>query len=295
MSTPGILFYTAAGLGHFQPGVPLEVQERILDAVNALDQVLPGACEAAECSRLKVVYDPKNRQRMFVSGSEPQACYFWPAHTMYLGDSGIRRSIVHEWVHMLDILAGPTLEQNLAKFGLQENSSYSVYHFWPQGGRFTKENQAEARAVSRANFERWFLLHIIGNALIARQQPEKGQIAVEGLLGSSVTDAGRNDFLQERVANLAEEFVFTWQVDHRLPRLGVSNRRYFENPQRKPLFWGSDWIREKEAIIRGYFGGMLGAIQARCDDGTLQAKVEELRTTLNMLGPAAELWGGPGV
>ena len=270
MSTkPGILFSTARPGGRYIAGVPDDVKMRIVENIDAFDQVLRGFRHILEDSQLHIVYDPQNHHQVF-EHQVSRGAYHWPSHTMYLGKSGIKRSIIHEGAHILDILAGPTIAQCQAKFGRADSIPYSVYHFWPEGGKFkTGSDKPDYFSDSK----RGFVFVLACEALIARQDQAAKAAVLKKLYRASVTDVEQNGFIADRISNLAEEWVFTWQTDHRVPRRGVGGKKYFS----APTFWGSDWIRKYEKPIFLFFKGMIDTINDRFSDGTLTTKLEELR------------------
>ena len=275
---PHILFLSARRFGSHPgvvddvfknclPGVADNVYKQIMARIDAFDQVLPGFRRVVDGSNLIVVYDPKNYHGIFEQQASHGA-YFWPLHTMYLGKSGIERSIIHEGAHILDILAGPTIAECQAKFGRAESIPYSVYHFWPDGGKFRIEKDRFEDC-----FERSFIAQLIGGALIARRNENARKAALGRLLIASVEDVEQNEFIADRISNLAEEWVFTWQTDRQVPLCGVGDKEYFSTP----TFWGSEWIREHEEPITRFFKGMVDTIDNRLSNGTLNTKLEELR------------------
>jgi hypothetical protein len=285
-----IKFYKAADkrIGSYTDGVPGEVQVKILAALDAIDAALPGIRMVAGISELGIVYDPKNRHGAFSEHQRGRrGAYYWPLHLLYLGDSGIKKSITHELAHMLDILAGPTENETQAKFGQKVILPRSVYYYFPQGGRFFPDggritpetvDALNKHFDEKSNFIGWLTATAIVDARLTREDQRAKENMKLYLAEADINDPEMRFFIAERVADLADEYVYTFQVERGMEPLGVSGERVFSNPKMKAIWWGREWIKENEARIKLYFDQMLVTILERNDAGKLKARLDELHS-----------------
>jgi hypothetical protein len=266
-----INYRTAAGGPGY--GVYVEFPEASRARIDAifhnLDRMLPGLYEALSLSNVDIVYDARNRHKMFSKSLESTGMCCWPLNRIYLGDSGISRGLVHETWHLLDVLAGPletTLQKSWnKKAGVITFLTYALYPVGLEkpdtggtGGKILK-------VVLQAQFTR-------GNRR-GRLLEEKICNGIERAYDQE-TGWGLGDFLSERFANLLEEWYFYTQISAGVQRPdGVGGGDYFNDE----LWWGEAWLSGHDEEVKYLFGLAVQKIFSYHQEGLLQTRLGEMR------------------
>ena len=249
-------YMTSSTKSEIYPGLWKDLIDQIEEAITAVDTCLPGVRKVLEGSGLAIVYDERNRNKVFGPGHRGhRAAYDWPRHTIFLAKSGIRNSIGHEIAHILDMLSGPTLAQTRKKFGNLEFMARSVYAFYPPGGRLSPEIYS-AWFDPQTNFTGWFLVQVILEMQLAREQPKAYQHMLEQIQSASIGGSDNLDSLvMEQVAGLMEEYLYITQLNRGVEPLGVGDASYFARASH--IFWGRRWIEEHQEEIERFFSEMI--------------------------------------
>jgi hypothetical protein len=263
-------------IGSYVIGISEPAFSKILNTVEGLDQVIPGIKKVMEVSELGIVYDEKNRHKVFNSSHRGhRGSYYWPLHMMYLANSGIQKSIAHESAHMLDMLSGPTLEETYYLYGKELVWPKSLFCFFPKGGKVIPD-EIQNHFNPENNFTGWFLVKAVANCTICRENLSVKERLLEKFSHVDLSDIETRDFLIERVAHLMEEYVFTLQKEAGISHLGVGSTRYFSNVKDQHLWWGREWIIENRNEIQQFFNQMIEAILDRHKAGKLNKRIKDM-------------------
>jgi len=276
-------------IGSYSTGINPTIELQILASIDAVDSIVPRLREVVELSSLGIVYDNKNKHGFFTSNFRGhRGGYYWPLHKLYLGDSGIKKSIAHELAHMLDILAGPSLLDTQEKYGKEFIWPRSLYSFFPKGGKLIEDNVRNDFDPEK-NFTGWFIAKVLLSHREIRDDKPSREALFDKFLSVDFLDIATRDFITERIAHLMEEFVYTIQVNRKLKPLGVGDARYFSNPKHRGVWWGPEWILENEESISKLFGQMIDIICLRSQNGLLDQRLIDLHK--NFQTPVSLLFG----
>jgi hypothetical protein len=274
-----IKFYEAHDyfIGSYMIGISEPAFSKILNTVDSLDQVIPGIKKVMEVSELGIVYDERNRHKVFNSSNRGhRGSYYWPLNMMYLANSGIQKSIAHESAHMLDMLSGPTLEETKNLYGKELVWPKSLFCFFPKGEKVIPD-EIQNHFNPENNFTGWFLVKAITNCAICRDILSVKEELLEKFSHMDWSDFEIRELLTERVAHLMEEYVFTLQKEAGIGPLGVGNARYFSNVKVKHIWWGQEWIIENRNEIHLFFNQMIEAILERYKTGELNKHIKDMQ------------------
>jgi hypothetical protein len=263
--------YTTAA-GGWGLGVYEEFPDQILARADAIlhniDQLLPGYYESLSLSGLNIVWDARNRHRMFSQYLESKAMVYRPLLRIYLGASGIRRGLVHESWHILDILAGPAKKALQKGWKQQTGVSFLTHALYPNG--------PEKPDLSGTGGK---ILNVVLQAQITRGNMRGNALSKKICQGvDSAYDENTGwtlgDFLSERFANLLEEWYFYKQVRAGVKTPdGVGSRVYFKGD----AWWGESWLNDHDQEVKNLFELAIQAIITEHREGRLKAHLDEIR------------------
>ncbi len=231
----------------FKEGMDSEVRCKLDVAIQSLDQALPGALAALDRSCPNFIYDPAGYYHRWVGYKEnviTHSGYFRPEHTIYFSKSGLRKSIPHEIVHLLDCVAGNG-----------RAILFSLITLYPTGTLVDGSNMSSFAKT---------ILRTISSARICADNPTESartmltRLAAGGY-GMPVTIEMQemNDFVAERFANLFEQFAF-----EKLSAAGARPTCYAKSLYRKNIMWEPEWLLERDDELTALWAGMIAQIMS---------------------------------
>jgi hypothetical protein len=243
-----IAYHTAMhGYPFFKAGMDGEVRRKLEAAIQSLDQALPGTLAALERSCPNFVYDPDGYYDRRVGNTKElitRSGYFRPEHTIHFSKSGLRKSIPHEIVHLLDSMAGS-----------DRAILFSLLTIYPTG---TLVNETNMHSFAKT------ILSAITSARICADNPTASARAMltrlaVGRYGMPVTLEMQkmNDFVAERFANLFEQFAF-----EKLSAAGAKPTCFAKSLYQENIMWEPEWLLERDSELTALWAGMIARIMS---------------------------------
>ena len=231
----------------FKAGMDGEVRRKLEAAIQSLDQALPGTLAALERSCPNFVYDPDGYYDRRVGNTKElitRSGYFRPEHTIHFSKSGLRKSIPHEIVHLLDSMAGS-----------DRSILFSLLTIYPTGRLVNKTNTS--------SFAKTILSAITG-ARICADNPTAWarnmltRLATGGYgVPFTLELRGMNDFVAERFANIFEQFAF-----EKLSAAGAKPTCFAKSLYQENIMWEPKWLLERDSELMALWAGMIARIMS---------------------------------
>jgi hypothetical protein len=223
------------------------VRRKLEVTFQSLDQALPGTLAALELSCPNFIYDPEGHYHRWVGDAESlftRSGYFRPEHAIYFSKSGLRKSIPHEIVHLLDSMAGSG-----------RAILFSLITIYPTGTLVDE--------INMNSFAKTILSGIIGARICADNPTASARTMLTRLAaggyGMPVTLEMQkmNDFVAERFANLFEQFAF-----EKLAAAGVKPTCFAKSLYQEAIMWEPEWLLERDGELTALWAEMIGRIMS---------------------------------
>jgi len=230
----------------FDEGMESDVRRKLDTAIQGLDQALPGTFAALEHSCPNFMYDPKGNYHRWIGNTEElitHSGYFRPQHAIYFSKSGLRKSIPHEIVHMLDTMAG--------------SGSIILFSLTTLYPNRTLVDEANMSSFAKT------LLGAITGARICLVNPGAAEFALQELAsggtGMPITQERQeiNNFVAERFANLFEQFAF-----EKLSTAGAKPTYFAKSFYQAITMWEPEWLLAHDSELTALWNGMLTQIMS---------------------------------